>query len=77
MSTSRCIIEAFDAVYQRGEAERTRFDFACRNVCQHIAHSFTAITLYEPAPMRERAVVERLDDNRLLVFQRIDASEIV
>ena len=63
VSTSRRIVEAFDAEYQRGEAERARFDFACRNVCQHIADSFTAVTLYEPAPMCERAVVESLDDD--------------
>ena len=71
------MVEAFDAEYQRGEAERTRFDFACRNVCQHIAHSFTAVTLYEPAPMCEGAVVERLDNDCLLVLQWIDAAEIV
>src|ERR1700730_7597354 len=59
------------------EARRSERGLISLAACHHIAHTFTAVTLYEPAPMCQRAVVDRLNDDCLLVFQWIDAAEIV
>ena len=77
VSTSRCIVQAVDTQKERSEAERARFDLACGDMRQGVAYAVAAVALNEPAPLRERAVIERLHDDRLLVPHRIDTGEVV
>ena len=75
--TSRCIVELVDAEHKRGKTAGAGLDLSCRSEAQHLAHSIAAVSLRQPTPMCEGAVIDRLDNYGISVLNRVKAVKVV
>lgn len=66
-----------DAQQQGREPTSARLDLSGGNRAEKLAHCVAAVSLREPAPLRERAIVDGLDDNGLLVPHRVELFKII
>ncbi len=71
------MVELDDTKHERGEVTGSRLDLRGWNETQHLAHPVAAIALCQPTPMCKSAVIDRLDDNGLLVLYRVKAVKVV